>query len=151
MLVGILMAVVMGIVGHSERTVVTIGKVGSTAEDAARFECNIEAELDGIKGDGIGLLITNVNSCDPEEGDSVDTAIKVGLNIGKMATLGGGICNVGFAATAEACCSEVLAVAKALVVRPSMGAKGVSWPSFFGVLCRVCPGRPGTPPAALLC
>jgi len=82
MLVGILMAVVMGIVGHSERTVVTIGEDGSTAEDAARFECNIEAELDGIKDDGIGVLITNVNSCDREEDDSVDTVLEVGLNVG---------------------------------------------------------------------
>jgi hypothetical protein len=86
-LVGVLAAVVGGIVCHSEETVVTIGKgdevreLGCTEEGAARVECCIEAKLDGVDDDCIHVVVINVNSCDPEDDGSVDTELEVQLNV----------------------------------------------------------------------
>lgn len=88
MLVGILVTVVVGIVGRFEETFATVGEgdkvveLGFTAEDTARVECTVEAELGGIEDDSVGVVVINVNSCDPEDDDGVDTALELELDVG---------------------------------------------------------------------
>lgn len=83
-LVGILVAVAGEIAGHCEGTVVVIGEddevveLGSTAEDAAR----VESKIDRMDEDSGKVAVINVNSCDPVDDDSMDTALKVEIIVG---------------------------------------------------------------------
>lgn len=126
---------------HPEGTVVMVGEedeveLGFMGEDTARVECNVGAKLEGMDDNGVNVVVVSVSSWDPENDNSVDTTFDVELNVGYMAMLDVGICDV--AVVVEGCWR------KALVVRSDVEAKGVSWPSFFGVLYLVCPGGPGT-------
>jgi hypothetical protein len=154
MLVGSFVAVVRVIVGDLKGILAAVLEgeemieLEFIVEEAVLFEGNIEAWLGGLDDDNWYDVIANVNSCELEDDDEIDKALEAGLEVEEMTMMDVDICNVGVGAKDG--WASVLGGAKILGVRSGVVARGVSWPSFFGV-CLDCPGGPGTPPAALLC
>lgn len=149
--VGVLVAIVEVVWGHSEGSDVTIVREDELLQLGfpVGIIVRVEGNTDGTEDEDADMLV-NVDSIGLNDDDRVNAALEVEPRVGKMVIPDVDACVVAF--VIEGCWAKLVVEARALVEAKVLVVRsdvvGVSKPFLGGVLCA---GGPGIPPTALIC